>query len=471
MSVKKLLIGLVFFTSIADAGIIVTIEGRRYEGDLKKTNDGWNVTASDGTVTQVPSNRVKTIELTSSSSIGSMEKLYSLRRSVEAVDDINKIIERYKRFIEQIRDQNTIDEANKDLALWQERLNKSLVKSGKEWITVEQRQERAVESINKIIETRDLIKSGRLVDAGKRLSEIQQIEPGNLSALYLQGVLSMKQEKLGDAKKYFSQVQQSLTDHSPTLMNLAIINARQKQWSLAAGQVELSMVSSPAVQILVDNAAELYNALPDDIKKSAAGQKLSRRFAEQDELLQSRMAEKQLYRWGAKWVDRPTREKLAQAEDEVKKKIDELQVDFDTAQNRISRIDTQISDNLSSMSAMESASYTRLSDGRYIQLPLPSSYYDLERDNSRLKVEKQEKIKYLDSLRDTAKRVRDQLPTPKYSGILHPIEEDGVPIVIPAGVNVDLPTTQPAEKSPPPTTQSEEKMIIKIGPAEEEPAK
>ncbi|MBC7784409.1 MAG: hypothetical protein H7144_11275 [Burkholderiales bacterium] len=469
MRCKILVIAVVCIASAAPAGTLVTIEGKRYEGNLKKTQEGWNVTAADGSVVAVPGNRVKAIELTSVGTNGGAERLASLRRSVEALDDIPKIIERYRRFIEQMRDPSILEEANKDLAGWQERLNKSLVKVGKDWMTVEERKQRTVETIGQVTQARELIKTGRVKDADAALLQVLERDPGNLSAFYLQGVIALRQDKLPDAKRLLTSVQQSLGDHAPTLANLAIINARQKQWTAACNMLEQSLGAAPGVQLLVDNAAELLNALPDDQKKTAAVQKLLRRFTEQDANLQTRMAEKQLYRWGATWVDRPTRDKLAEAEIEVKKRQDDLQGDFDLTQGRITRIDSQIEENNRTMQEIASSSFTRLADGRYVQMPMPSSYYEIERENNKLRSERQEMVKRLEALRDGAKRSTQLLPVPKYTGVLRPIEEDGVPIVIPAGVQIDIPaTSQPAAEPGTAPAGDSPPVIIKIGPADAE---
>ncbi len=464
MRVLRSIASSLVLATLACAGVVVTNDGQRVEGELKKTPDGWRVTLPDGSTKDVASANVKVIELTSSGGGSQMERLQSLRRSVEASEDVPKIIERYRRFIEQAKEKPVIDEALADLNTWQDRQTRGLVKTGKRWMTPAEKKDLAIAIIGRADEARMLIKAAQTRDAQAAVDAILEDDPDNLSALYLQGVLLQKQEKYPEARKSFETVRTAIPDHAPTLHNLAVLSFKQKQWGPACTLLDQALAAAPNVQPLVDAAAELLNALPDDQKKSASAQKLAKRFAEQDQALQKVMLDKQMYRWGAKWVDKSTNDNLIEADRGVKKRLDELQGDFDLTQGRIERNEVEITQNERTLREIEGRSYVRTGDGSYVRVPYPPAYYDIQRDINRLRSERQEMVLRLDSLRDAAKRAQAELPVPKYSGVVSAIGEDGVPIVVPEGVDLSTarpkpPATQPVPQSPAPPP------IIRIGPS------
>src|SRR5438552_3360847 len=117
---KYLLVVLVLCTP-AFGDVVHLKDGSRLDGDVKKGSAGYVVTLSDGKVQVVAPDQVKSIELaaTPGSPDAAKEKLASLRRSVEYLDDVKKIIEKYQRFIEQNAGTSIETDARKDLATWQ----------------------------------------------------------------------------------------------------------------------------------------------------------------------------------------------------------------------------------------------------------------------------------------------------------------------------------------------------------------
>jgi tetratricopeptide (TPR) repeat protein len=460
------ILGSLLFASAAWGGIVVTTSGERIEGDLKKTPSGWRVTQTDGSVREVAAAEVRAIELNSTGAGNQMERLDSLRRSVEAFEDIPKIIDRYRRFIEQVKDKPVIDAAIADVKTWQERLDKGLVKVGKRWMTPEEKRDLAVDIIRRVEEARQQIKAQDIASAQRTIASILDDEPDNISAVYLTAVILQQQGKSIEAETRFRDVLKSIVDHAPTLNNLAVLNARQKQWPAACAMMEQALAAEPNVQMLIDSAAELLEMLPADQRKSTSAQKLRQRFATQDGAMQKTMAARQMYRWGAKWVDQPTRDQLAEAEKGVKTRLDELQGDFDLTQGRIDRIDVEVTQNERTLREIESRSFIRTADGSYIRVPYPPAYYDIQRDINRLRAERGEMNKRLESLRDAAKRAQAELPVPKYAGSIPAIGEDGVPIVVPAGLGLADIQSPPAAGSQPATQQAAPPPpIIRIGPA------
>src|SRR6476661_8844447 len=84
--------------STASADVLYLTDGTRLEGDVKRGPEGWNVTDASGKVTSVPSNKVKSIELkgatTRKAPDAVEQRLASLRRSVENLDELGEIVDR-----------------------------------------------------------------------------------------------------------------------------------------------------------------------------------------------------------------------------------------------------------------------------------------------------------------------------------------------------------------------------------------
>ena len=452
----------------ASAGVLVTTDGDRLEGEIKRVKDGWQVTPPDGKSVVVPITRVASIELSNPNpNSRAMEGLASLRRSVEHSDDIKKIIERYKRFIDFSKDDATTVAAQQDLLIWQERLDENRVKLGKQWITPKQKQEMLALTLARVDEVRALIKARDFKKALAVTDALLEVDAQNVSGLYLSGVIRARQGNTPDAKKNFLAVAAQIADHAPTQLNLAVIQAKQKQWGPACAAMEQALASAPNVQVLIDTAAELLAMLPEDQQKTTVAQKLTRQFVEQDAALQKVMATKQMYRWGATWVDKLTRERLAAAEAELKTKLDAMQKEFDDTQARVQRIDIDTQETTRALRELETRSVARAADGTLVRIPYPAAYYDLQRDLTRMRGDRIEAVARLDTLRESARRARSDLPIPQYTGVLNMIEEDGVPVVMPAPQNVspDAPTTSPAPNATP-ATRPVAPPVIRIGPAD-----
>ena len=113
-------------------------------------------------------------------------------------------------------------------------------------------------------------------------------------------------------------------------------------------------------------------------------QKATRHFTEQDTALQQQMAQLGWYRWGSTWVDRTQLAQLKAAEDQVQKKLEALNTDFQTTTKKIKSIDDDIDDNTRRMRTIENSSYTRDAQEITFRLPLPARYYDYDSDNKKL---------------------------------------------------------------------------------------
>src|SRR4051812_24524552 len=129
------------------ADVVLLKDGTRVEGDLKRGDSGYDVTTSDGKVAHVNSGDIQSIQLGKSSSAGSAtDKFASLKRSVEAMDDLNKIIGRYNDFIQQNKGTPAAAQAQKDLEVWQDRFDKHMVKVAGKWVTPEEQEQLVAKS-------------------------------------------------------------------------------------------------------------------------------------------------------------------------------------------------------------------------------------------------------------------------------------------------------------------------------------
>lgn len=450
-------IPVLLFAAVLRAGTVVTTDGESFTGEIKKTDDGWSVTDAKGVTTQILAKRVKTIELSGpSTKPGRAEAgLASLRRSVEGLDDLTRIIRQYETFIDRTVDVAVATEARADLAEWQSRLDQGLVKAGKLWVTPQQRDER----IRKLRQTAEairlLLKDHRDREADAAINGLLAEDPQNASGLYLRGARALSRGVIGEAKKAFLAVNESLKGHAPTLNNLAVIAARQKQWGPGCAALDQALMAAPQVQALLDTAAEYLNAVPPEQRRGSAAQKLYKTFTAQDAIMQKTMATRGLYRWGSTWIDKAARDKIVAETKEQQKKIDDLQKQFADTKQQIGTIERQISDNERAMNDIELHNFTRGADGEVIKLPLPTAWYDLGAANSKLKEDRAAAEQKLTGFQNDAVAARSAMPQPTFTGKLETINEDGVPLAV-------LPDDPPPGAPPPATT--EPSSVIRIGP-------
>src|ERR1700761_1968010 len=110
-----LLVGLMAIPALG--GVIRLQDGTKLEGDIKKTDDGYRITAADGKVTNVTSDKIASIDLQpSGSGDAATNRLASLRRAVENLSDIKIILDRYKSFLDQNAGTPAAQEAEKYVA-------------------------------------------------------------------------------------------------------------------------------------------------------------------------------------------------------------------------------------------------------------------------------------------------------------------------------------------------------------------
>jgi Tfp pilus assembly protein PilF len=436
-------------SATSSADIIKLKDGTTLEGDVKRAPDGgWTVVTVDGQTRTVARADVKSIEATTathpstgpSAAAAADENLYSLRRSVENIDDAAVAIDKYERFLEANPAAPAAEPARADLATWRDRRDRGLVKVGGEWVTPDARADRQTRAIALASQARQQIKGGHPRDAERTLRQALEVDPRNPSAWYLRGVLAHQADRAPEARKAFEQVNAAIPNHAPTLNNLGVVLFRQRQYGGAMTYYDQAMQASPVDREILDNVAEAIEALDDGQESSTAAQKAIRRFRSQDKELQDRLAKQGLYRWGATWVTQAQLEQLREAERRIQETLDRMAATYDAEQDAIVEIDADIATNERAMRQIEASRYVRDPYAGTRRGAYPAVYYELDRDTDKLRRDRAAHVARQEELRAAAKAARKDVPVPRYTGVQKLIETEGTPIAVPESG----PTTAPA---------------------------
>jgi Tfp pilus assembly protein PilF len=420
------------------ADVVRLKDGTSIEGDVKKAdNGGWVVTLPGGETTAVPAESVKSIEAGGGGQGGkgdAMAGLGSLRRASANQDDPGQVIERYKRFVGQYAGTPAAEEAKQDLAMWQERQEKGMVRVGTRWVTKQERGRMEQDALRLADQARQKIKDGKWHDAEGLLAEALAADPNAAAALYLRSLVEYQAGQYVAARKDLERVKSLAPDHGPTLNNLGVIAVRQNRMGEAVNYLDQAMLAEPADRTVLDNTAEVLHALSEQGPRANVQKGLVQRtaaaFQEQDVTLAAKMKEQGLNRWGATWVSDADMAKLQAAQKQIDAKKAAMQADFDGTQRLIAGIDDRIASDELTMRQLESESFRQDINGALIQVPLPSVYYDVQRDIQNQRAARQQAVAKLDGLRQRARNLQQELPIPKYTGALQVVGADGAPVVL-----------------------------------------
>lgn len=430
------------------ADVVHLKDGTTLEGDVKRNDDGW-IVYNHGAATKVRSDQVVSIEMKPSAAASpqvAAERLASLRRSVENVTDLKEIISRYQRFITQTNDPASVTEAKKDLAIWQDRLNQNMVKVGNQWILPADRAKLTDQAAALADHARQLMKQGRTKDADPLLVEALNDDPQNPSALYLLGLLRYQQEQIPAARKALDVLVAMMPNHAPTLNNLAVVQWRQRQFVAALASYDAAMLADPINKDILDNVASALASLPAEFRDSPVTRKTTRRFQEQDQTLQERMAQSGWHRYGTTWITDKDLAQIKQQQKETQDKLDALATEFDQSKERWDHLNRSIEDTEAALHRIEATTYSRdPTTGAFIQLPYPPTYYDLQRDDQRMRQDRAKEVTKMDSLKQSALALQKRLPNQKTVDVQKVIGPEGTPLRV-----ADIPATQP---NAPPATQ------------------
>ncbi|QOV90417.1 tetratricopeptide repeat protein [Humisphaera borealis] len=432
-------------------------DGTSYEGEIKRSADGWEVVLPGGKKLVIPTDKVKALEAKPKpGATVPDERLASLRRAAEAMPDIKQVIERYRGFIVQFAGSPAADAAKADLVIWQDRLDRKLTKVGDVWMTDAEREATAEKSYQTAEQALTLLLQGR-TNQGMPLLEQSLVEnPKNAAAWYMKGILLFKQDKAVEARKAFETASSLVPDHAATYNNLAVVLWRQNQHVAALLNYEKALLAAPLHRGVLDNMAEALAALPVELRDGNHVKRIVRHFNDQDSLLQQQMAVQSLYRWGSTWVSQADIAQLQALEREVRAKIDQMELEYNAISARQKRLEVDIASAQNTIRQMEANSVGLDANGRMVRYPLPPSYYEFVRDLAVLKAERDQRMAEQEQMRQQARKLQQTIPTPKYTGAQRLIEWEGTPIFGKAGALpvADAPpvANRPPEARPAPAT-------------------
>ncbi|MDP9172233.1 MAG: tetratricopeptide repeat protein [Planctomycetota bacterium] len=427
--------------SVVRADIVILNDGTQVEGRLTRTWDGWTITQSDGTSIAVKSEQVRTIEASRSpNSNAAADRLASLRRVAEHLSDLNLIIDRYNKFLLQNTDASVVEEADKDLAGWHQKLDQGLVKVGTQWVTPEQRDQLQKAAQVQALAAREFMRQSRVKEAQDSLQQALAGDPESPLALFLQGVLLYQKEQVSQARKSFEAANDAMPSYPPILNNLAVISWREKSYVAALNYYDLAMLAAPEQKLILDNTAAALHELPNENKQAPAVQKAARDFTEQDAQLQESAAKEGMFRWGSKWVTSKQLDDLKGTEARLKSEINDLSGNYDIVQQKIGEIDAEVDANLREMHRLQASVQYTDAGGNVTQLPLPQTYFTLENDNQHLAANKKVLVAQQEKLRVRAKELQASVPAPQFDKVQQIFGEDAAPG---AGADSARAATQP----------------------------
>ncbi|HEY2586125.1 MAG TPA: tetratricopeptide repeat protein [Tepidisphaeraceae bacterium] len=439
-------------------------DGTTIEGTLQRTNDGWMVTTADGKVTTVSRSQVRSIEFKKSdASPGDSpdQRLASLRRAVANQNDIPRILERFKTFIAQNPNTPAAKEAEQDLAVWQDRRDKGLVRAGDQWVSKEQLGQLQAQAAQTAVQVRSLIASSKLSDALTTVDKALAIAPQNASLLYLKGVIYFRQNQIVPARDAFQAAAAAEPGNAPIHNNIAVILWKQHAQMTGLGEYDKAMTAQAEDQTILDNVNEALHGLPKEYKDKDLTKRVMEHFNDQDAALRRTMAAHGQYRWGSQWVDEKEYNRIQAQQKAVQDKIDSMQHEFDTVKATLMKLDRDIVNDEQLMQTIAAQSIqVDPTTGRQYSLPLPQRYYDLQRDIASMQSEKILRQRQLTDLQKTALQQKQMMPQEKFTGVQKAFDVNTTPDLPPpaspsasaASPPASTPTNATAPVPPAPAT-------------------
>jgi Flp pilus assembly protein TadD len=417
-------------------GDSITLQsGKTIEGVVKQVDGGYEITDSSGLKKFIAAEEVKRVKLTNQGKVTEAEadeRLASLQRSVESERSLDRIINRYRQFIQMNADTPAATRAEEDLKLWQSRREQKMTKVGKRWLTAQERDDDLLATAKTVETITNLLEAGRTNEAVQLVRRGLEDNPENLSLLYLNGVLQMRRGQYLEARRSFELVSQQIDQHAPTLLNTAVLMVQFKRWAPAVVALDQAMTSAPGNQEILDNVLEFTRLAPDTTRRSTPFERMTARFAEQEAVLVNQMAQRGLYRWGSRWVDQATLDQAKNAQAVFDKKKIELQAEIDkTAEELRSKADqAQRLERLIRIMEAESL-VTDPTTGRTYRRAYPPAYFDTQRELELVRDEGRGLERRQQELRQQITDLEATAPAPPFEGKLKPIGERGVPVVLP----------------------------------------
>ena len=414
--------------------VIHLTDGRTLVGKIKRANaEQFVVTTADHRTLFLPFGDVKSIDVPArpaNDPIATGRRLEALRRAVDQVDDPSRAVQQYRDYIAVNVNVAARSAAQLDMAIWQDRADRHLVRLGNRWIHPAARAQALADALADAAEARQLLKQGQFADADPVIATALSIDPQNVSALYLQGLLRLRQDQLPAARAAFETVAAILPDHGPTRVNLAIVAWQQGRYADALARYDEAMILAPAnPAVLANVAAALAADLPPTVARNPVFARVTQRYQAQQQQLANRMTKMGLHPFGAAWLTDAELADVRKGQQQDQATLDALAADFEKVQDKIRATDLAIAD--TEITMHRSAVTSRPLPGPWLASydgpRLSPVYYDLDNDADQLRARRAEAVAQLEDLRRRAATIRQRL-TGATDVRQRPVGPEGTPV-------------------------------------------
>lgn len=420
---------------IAAADVVELKDGTTLTGDVKREDRRWLITLQDGTVRRISADDVKSVNVSGATSRPVIEatqaSLNALHRQVESTTQPSEAISKYDKFLARPSEPAIMEQAREELAVWVDRRDRKLVRIGDNWLTPEQVRESRQRIMPRIDEARQLLDEGRISRAEQIIEEVLAIDPANISAMYLKGIVHFEKRQFPIARQSFEQVRNALPDHPATWNNIGVILFEQNQETPGLAAYEKALAYGANEPKILDNVAEALASLSDDERRSTVAKRVMQRFQEADKAVAAELAGQDLYRWGATWVSGEQIRQIEQERKTIEQKIDDLEDQFAEIEDEIELINARIHNNRQRMVRLRIDTERRQEQykgpGR---IGLPREYQMLAGENEELQLEQNQKQRKLEDMREEAHQLKAKYPQPQYSGRQRLIGPEGTPVLM-----------------------------------------
>ena len=398
----------------AAADVVHLRDGRTLEGKLKRAgSNGWTVTADGRKPTTVRDDDVARIELTgrpTTSPAVAAGRLASLRRATATLDDAADGLARFRRFVDGGADPDTLTAARRDLAVWQDRVDRHLTRLGDRWVPPAVLDQAVGDAMVTADHARRAVAEGRFADAEPLVNAALAVDPKNASAHYLLGLLRVQQNQLTAARQAFEAAAALVPNHGPTLNNLAVIDYLQHRYADALARYDEAMIAGPGNSAVLDNVAAF--AAADDVPKvfarSPAAKRVGDRYTAQSKDLADRMAKAGMQRFGSAWLNPAELADVRRHQDDDRRELDKLTEEFDRRQDQVRQTDLAIADVESRQRGSgRVGSYLSSYDGR--GNGNSSVFYELQNDADQLQRRRATQVAKLDDVQKQAAALRRRI--------------------------------------------------------------
>ncbi|MEM1011568.1 MAG: tetratricopeptide repeat protein [Planctomycetota bacterium] len=445
----RILLATLLLAGVTSGDVLVLDDGSNLAGEVERVRepgrDGYVVKA-DGKERFVPIERVvrhvvgrDTIDDADDAASLDAQRLASLRRVVQRLDDPAMAVAKYEEFLKTALLPDVVFEASRERDTWQRRVDQGLIRHGDAWLTPAERDADVQAALGRV----DLARQAVAIEDAQARVLVESLlghPTTDVSGRYLQGVLDLSAGQLASARQHFASVRDDVPDHAPTLLNLAFIQAELGRPERAAVFAADAAEAAPETRVTLDNLHELLAMLSADQLQQRHARRAVRLLDRYEPALRAIQAERGLSRWGSDWIDQATADQFAAERAELQAEFDTLKEQFDELVGDIDLNARRIADNERFLERIERNSVARDASGNLVRVPLPESYYDVQRENQQLQRDQARLRTEADALDQQGAALRAKMPQPTYRGRLFSVGAEGVPVILPA-----TPTTRPTD--------------------------